>query len=149
VHLVGYIIRIYHDARSPERQISKYIIYRCKYKTTYKWIVCDCEYCDEGSLSFRFVMLRAECQEADKHSSSLNIPPSWLFRNWFGQISQSVDSASWYICLIKTKKLHFYFLIYSNNLSSTCFEQSNIHHDDVVTVCAAYGIYRAEIIKIM
>ena len=39
-------------------------------------------YCDEGSLSFRFVVLCAECQEGDKvnkHSSSLNIPPSWLF----------------------------------------------------------------------
>jgi len=28
-------------------------------------------------------------------------------------------------CLKKTNKMHFSFLIYSNNLSSTCFEQSN------------------------
>jgi len=25
VHLVGFIIRIYHDAQSPERQISQYV----------------------------------------------------------------------------------------------------------------------------
>jgi len=31
VHLVGFIIRIYHDARSPERQILLYIV--CIYDT--------------------------------------------------------------------------------------------------------------------
>ena len=27
MHLVGFIIRTYHDARSPERQISCYLVY--------------------------------------------------------------------------------------------------------------------------
>jgi len=39
--------------------------------------------------------------------------------------SHSVDRASWYTCIIKTNKMHFSFLIYFNNLSSTCFEYSN------------------------
>jgi len=30
-----------------------------------------------------------------------------------------------YFCLIKANKMHFSFLIYFNNLSSTCFELSN------------------------
>jgi hypothetical protein len=29
------------------------------------------------------------------------------------------------VCLIKTNRMHFSFLIYSNNLSSTCFQYSN------------------------
>ena len=39
--------------------------------------------------------------------------------------SHSVDRASWYTCVITTNKMHYFFLIYFNNLSSTCFEQSN------------------------
>jgi len=39
--------------------------------------------------------------------------------------THSLDHALWYTCLIKTNKTHFSFLIYSNNLSCTCFEQSN------------------------
>ena len=39
--------------------------------------------------------------------------------------SHSVDRASWYICVIKTNKMHFSFLIYFNNLSCTCFEHLN------------------------
>jgi len=31
VHLVGFIIRIYHDARSPERQILIFIHFHNKY----------------------------------------------------------------------------------------------------------------------
>jgi len=34
VHLIGFIIRIYHDARLPERQSSKDILYAIKYKST-------------------------------------------------------------------------------------------------------------------
>jgi len=30
VHLVGFIIRIYHDARSPERQIHIFVTY-CRF----------------------------------------------------------------------------------------------------------------------
>jgi hypothetical protein len=37
--------------------------------------------------------------------------------------------------------MYFSFLIYSNNLSPTCFEQT--HHQEAVTVYAAYGIYHA------
>jgi len=51
-------------------------------------------------------------------------------------ISHSVDCASWYTCVIKTNKMHFSFLIYFNNLSCTCFEQSD-HHQEAVTVYAA------------
>ena len=29
VHLVGFIIRIYHDARSPERKISGFYLFLC------------------------------------------------------------------------------------------------------------------------
>ena len=36
--------------------------------------------------------------------------------------------------------MHFSFLIYSNNWSSTCFGVT-INHKEAVTVYAAYGIY--------
>jgi len=38
--------------------------------------------------------------------------------------------------------MHFSFLIYSNNLSSTCFEYSE-HPQEAVTVYAVYGILHA------
>ena len=34
VHLIGFIIRIYHDARSPERQIRQYsMLHNCSNKS--------------------------------------------------------------------------------------------------------------------
>jgi len=39
VHLVGFIIRIYHDARSPERQICDAYIYCCAFKGGGYWPV--------------------------------------------------------------------------------------------------------------
>jgi len=36
VHLIGFIIRIYHDARSPERQISK-----TRYSAVLSYSVCQ------------------------------------------------------------------------------------------------------------
>ena len=35
VHLVGFIIIIYHDARSPERQIYMYVLYSRHFTTFY------------------------------------------------------------------------------------------------------------------
>ena len=37
----------------------------------------------------------------------------------------SLDRASRYTCLMKTNKMNFSFLIYSNNLSATCFVHRN------------------------
>jgi len=48
---------------------------------------------------------------------------SWLRYLFFPP--HSADPASWYTFITKTNKMHFYFLIYFNNSSSTCFEQSN------------------------
>ena len=32
MHLIGFIIRIYHDARTPERQISHTVLQKCDKK---------------------------------------------------------------------------------------------------------------------
>jgi len=39
VHLVGFIVRIYHDARSPERQIHEFIFISSFLKTAQQCIV--------------------------------------------------------------------------------------------------------------
>jgi hypothetical protein len=44
--------------------------------------------------------------------------------NFLCKLSHSVDRASSYACLIQTNKLHFSFLIYFNNLSSTFFSHT-------------------------
>jgi len=38
VHLVGFIIRIYHDARSPERQIYRNVFENRKNETFFKFV---------------------------------------------------------------------------------------------------------------
>jgi hypothetical protein len=48
-------------------------------------------------------------------------------------IWHSVDRASWYICRIRTNKMHFSFLIYFNNISSKCFK---FHSDRVSSYSA-------------
>jgi len=39
--------------------------------------------------------------------------------------------------------MHFSFLIYFSNLSSTYSNRVTIHHQEAVTEYAAYGIYHA------
>ena len=46
--------------------------------------------------------------------------------------------------IIKTKKIYFSFLLYFNNLSLHVSNRVTIHHQEAVTVYAAYGIYHAE-----
>jgi hypothetical protein len=46
--------------------------------------------------------------------------PPWRITSQL--FSCSLDLALWFTCLIKTNQMHFSFLIYSNTLSSTCFE---------------------------
>ena len=53
-------------------------------------------------------------------------------------ISHSVDCASPYTCVIQTNKMHFFFLIYFNYLSYTCSNRVTIHHQEAVTVYAAF-----------
>ena len=60
--------------------------------------------------------------------------PLFVYKNWctswsvkgdisfFFFLSHFVDCTLWCTCIIKTNKMHFSFLIYFNNLSSTCFK---------------------------
>jgi len=58
VHLVGFIIRIYHDARSPERQIQNIICYT-NGEVSYK-IYCS-EFIIQGSDSIGLRMRSTMC----------------------------------------------------------------------------------------
>jgi len=45
--------------------------------------------------------------------------------------------------MLNIDEMNFSFLIYFNILSWTCSNRVTVHHQQAVTVYAAYGIYRA------
>jgi hypothetical protein len=79
-----------------------------------------CIYCDWNTI-------RCYCQT--QHFADLSVrqnrPRAYLFKEVIIHISNFVDFASRYTCLMNTKKIHFSSLIFSNNLPSTCFKQSD------------------------
>jgi len=63
VHLVGFIIRVYHDARSPERQVEQ-VTFVCKYLGFTARGKCYCIYAYTKSVSF---------SNPDFHETNLSI----------------------------------------------------------------------------
>jgi hypothetical protein len=59
-----------------------------------------------------------------RHSPEHKITP-YFHRIADMLISKQITLLFLRICLIKPNKMHFAFLIYSNDLSSTCFEEVN------------------------
>jgi len=43
---------------------------------------------------------------------------------------------NWHICAKRTNKMHFSFLIYFDNISSTCFNTVTVHNQQAGTVYA-------------
>jgi len=61
VHLVGFTIRIYHDARSPERQRP------CSYNCCYNLSVLSVSTSDFGNVFLLFVAIHATQSAANRH----------------------------------------------------------------------------------
>ena len=63
-------------------------------------------------------------------------------KRWF-LIWYSVDHASWYICVIRINRMHFFLSIYFSNHHLYVLNRLTIHHPKVVY--CRYSIYHAQV----